>query len=235
MTPRVKDDIEVRIPGLPQKRSLAEHVYEGMKKQILKGELKPGTRIVESRIASKVGISRTPVREALHRLEKEGLLKRSLAGTLYVADFTKEDIQETFGIRAILESYAAKLATIRHSKKDLASLEKKVALYEEALEKGDKEALPRINTEFHELLYKLSKSPRLIRMINELRDHIARYREVILKDEDMALQSKEDHRKMLELMKKRDAQGVEEIVKEHILRGQDLVMGLVEKEAHGRR
>lgn len=224
------EGVPIKVQGIPSKRSLSNFVYESVKRMIVKGELPPGSRLVESRVALQLGMSRTPVREAFQRLEKEGLVKKNIVGGVFVADLTKEDIEETFGIRSVLESYAARLATLNCSKKDLEQLGKKVKQYEEALEEKRFDELSKINTEFHDLLYKLSKSQRLIRMINELRDHISRFREVILKVEEMAHQSKEDHRKMLELMEKRDAEGVEKVVREHILRGQALAASLVEKD-----
>ncbi len=224
------EGVHLKLQGLPSKRPLSDYVYESVKRMIVKGELEPGTRLVESRIATQLSISRTPVREAFQRLEKEGLIRKNMVGAVFVADLTKEDVEETFGIRSVLESYAARLATKRHSKKDLALLEKKVEQYEEALREKRFDQLSRINTEFHELLYRLSKSPRLVKMINELKDHISRFREVILKIEEVAKLSKEDHRKMLEYMAIRDEEAVERIVREHILRGQNLVISLLERE-----
>ncbi len=86
------------------------------------------------------------------------------------------------------------------------------------------EALPEINTEFHELLYDLSKSPRLIHMINGLRDQIYRFRQIILKNKQLAKISNEDHIQMLKFMHKRDAEQVENLVRAHILRGRDVVL-----------
>ena len=84
--------------------------------------------------------------------------------------------------------------------------------------------MPQINTEFHELLYDLSKSPRLVHMINGLRDQIYRFRQMILKNEKLAKVSNEDHIQMLKYMRKRDAERVERLVREHILRGRDDVL-----------
>ncbi|MBW2177429.1 MAG: FCD domain-containing protein, partial [Deltaproteobacteria bacterium] len=89
---------------------------------------------------------------------------------------------------------------------------------------GNLEVLPDINTEFHELLYALSRSPRLIKMINDLKDQIYRFRQMILKDAELAGMSNEDHRHMLEFIKRRDAKGVEKVVREHLMRGQAAVM-----------
>ncbi len=84
--------------------------------------------------------------------------------------------------------------------------------------------MPGINTEFHDLLYALSKSPRLIHMINGLKDQIFRFRQMILKDDKLANISNEDHIQMLKFMRKRDAEEVEKLVREHILRGQEEVL-----------
>ena len=84
--------------------------------------------------------------------------------------------------------------------------------------------LPAINTEFHDLLYRLSKSPKLINMINGLRDQIYRYRQMILKERKFASTSNLDHKKMLKYIRKRDAEGAERLVRDHILRGQEMVL-----------
>jgi len=218
------------LASVPARKSLGQYVYENLKKAIVKGQLPAGSRIVESRVASALGISRTPVREAIHKLEKEGLLSQNPSGGFFVMGLSRSEIEETFGIRSVLESYAARLAALKHTEADLVPLEEKIREYERALEKGDTEALAKINTAFHDLLYGLSRSPRLIRMISGLRDQIFRYRQVILKIEDMAKTSNQDHRLMLERIRQRDAEGVERIVREHILRGQDVVLGTLESQ-----
>lgn len=208
----------------PARRSLGRHVYEDLKRAIMKGDLAPGSRIVESRVAGAVGISRTPVREAIHKLEREGLLHQGPAGGLFVTGLTREDIEETFGIRAVLESYAARLATLKHRPEELVILEEKIQEYEACLGRREMDRLPVINTEFHDLLYAMSKSPRLMRMINDLRDQIHRFRHMILKIETMARASSEDHRLMLRSIQMREADRVERLVREHILRGRDVVL-----------
>ena len=212
------------LESLPARRLLGQHVYENLKKAIVKGDLTPGSRVVESRVASVLGISRTPVREAIHKLEREGLLFHNKTGGFSVKGLTRKEIQETFGIRSVLESYAARLAAIYHQEKELAPLEKKINEYQECLGRGDVEALLRINTEFHDLLYALGRSPLLIKMINDLREQIYRFRRVILKMENMAKISNQDHKLMLKFIRKRDAEGVERLVREHILRGQAIVL-----------
>jgi len=213
-----------RLRSLPARRSLGQGVYKRLKEAIIEGDFSPGSRVVESRLAAALGISRTPVREAIHKLEREGLLRQDPRRGFFVAGLDRGDIEETFGIRGVLESYAARLAAIRHREGDLQPLEAKLGDYQQFLDRGDLGALPQVNTEFHDLLYGLSRSPRLIKMINDLREHIYRYRVVILKMRAMAELSNRDHRLMLEAMRHRDADGVERLVRDHILRGQDIVL-----------
>ncbi len=208
----------------PERISLGQYVYDNLKRAMVTGDVASGTRMVESRLAEALGISRTPVREAFHKLEREHLVRRSPGGGFFVVGLTRADVEETFGIRSVLESYAARLATLKHREEELIPLEKKIREYQLHLDKGRLSGLPKINTEFHDLLYGLSRSPRLIKMINDLRDLIFRFRQVILGIEDMARLSNEDHLLMLEHIRKRDAEKVEELVREHILRGQEIVL-----------
>jgi DNA-binding GntR family transcriptional regulator len=214
-----------RLAGsMPERKSLGQFVYENLKKAIVSGDFAPSSRVIESRLAEDLGISRTPVREAIHKLEREGLLRHSPSAGFFVAGLSRSDIEETFGIRSVLESYAARLATIKHRVEELAPLDEKVKKYQRCLDKGQMSELPKINTEFHDLLYGLSHSPRLIKMINDLRDQMYRFRQVLLQSETMARMSNDDHRKMLESMRMRDEEGVERLVREHILRGQEAVL-----------
>jgi DNA-binding GntR family transcriptional regulator len=209
---------------LQERKSLGEHVFDNLKQAIIRGNITPGEWLVESHIAQMLGMSRTPVREAIHKLEREGLIKRQPRGGFTVLGLSREDIEETFGIRSVLEGYAAKLATVKHRSKELEALEKKIEEFQECLKKRQLDVLPEINTEFHDLLYALSKSPRLIHMINALRDQIFKFRQMILKDDKLASISNKDHIRMLNFMRKRDAEGVERLVRDHILRGQNEVL-----------
>lgn len=213
------------LKSLPERRSLGQDVYGKLKQAIVKGDLPPDSRLIESRMANVMGISRTPVREAIHKLEREGLLRHNPSGGFFVVGLTRSDIEETFGIRSVLESYAARLAAAHHKgEEELDPLDEKIHEYQLYLDQGNLKALLRINTEFHDLLYALSRSPRLIKMINDLQDQIYRFRQVLLKAEGNARISNEDHKLMLKLISKRDLEGVESLVREHILRGQGIVL-----------
>ena len=209
---------------LQSRKSLGQLVFENLKHAIVRGEIVPGTRLVESQIAEVQGISRTPVREAIHKLEREGLIERQPRGGFTVLGLSRNDIVETFGIRSVLEGYAARLAAINHQPDELKPLKAKISEFQRYLDTGQLKALTRVNTEFHDLLYALSKSPRLIHMINGLRDQIYRYRLIILKEPRRAQMSNADHIRMLSHISERSADEVEYLVRDHIIRGQEIVL-----------
>ncbi|MCP4686951.1 MAG: GntR family transcriptional regulator, partial [Desulfobacterales bacterium] len=124
------------LKALPERKSMGQHVFEHLKQTIIRGDVSPGNRLVESRIADAMGVSRTPVREALHKLEREGLLMKQPRGGFIVLGLNREEIEETFGIRSVLEGYAAKMAAIKHQEEELFVLEDKIDEYQECLKKG---------------------------------------------------------------------------------------------------
>jgi DNA-binding GntR family transcriptional regulator len=215
--------------SLRKRKSLGQMVYENLRQAIVRGGIAPGTRLVENRIAEAQGISRTPVREAIHKLERERFVERLAHGGFSVLGLSRQDIVETFGIRSVLEGYAARLAALNCRADDLKPLEAKIGEFERLLVKKQLKNLPDVNTQFHDLLYTLSRSPRLIAMIAALGDQIYRYRQIILKDERQARTSNEDHRLMLHHIRRRDADRVEQIVREHILKGQEMVLKALDR------
>jgi DNA-binding GntR family transcriptional regulator len=207
-----------------KRKPLREEVYESLKKSILYGKLKAGQRLVEEQIANQVGISRTPVREAFYKLERDDLVRRLPKGGFVVREFTKEDVEEIFGIRSALESYAAYLATFHITRDKLEALEKKVVESEMALKKGDHERLTQLHTEFHDLLYKACKSKKLIELINNFRDYFFRYRSALLRLPDGFKTSITDHRQMLKAMKEKKPKVVEKLVRDHLERGKEIIL-----------
>lgn len=207
-----------------ERKSLGQDVFEYLKNAIIDQTIEPGSRLVESKISDMLGISRTPLREALHKLEREEWIEKIPSGGFQVVALTKKDIEQTFGIRSVLEAYAARLAAENHTRKDLAPLEEKIKEFQSCLEKENTDKLTKINTAFHDILYRLSRSPKLIRMINQLRAQISRFRQIILNQEGYAQKSNEDHLRMLEAIRNKDGKAVEKLVRTHILKGKDAVM-----------
>ena len=127
-----------------KKENLGSQVFEQIKGMILRGEIPPGRRMIESEMALSMGISRTPVREAVHKLEAEGLLTPLLKGGYVVRGLTISDIEDTFDIRSILESFAGYLAAMRHTEDELIALEVKIDEFQRYLDRGDLKRLRQV-------------------------------------------------------------------------------------------
>jgi DNA-binding GntR family transcriptional regulator len=212
-----------------KRKSLREEVYDSLRKSILHGKLKAGQRLIEEQLAHQIGISRTPVREAFHKLEKDDLVIRLPKGGFAVREFTKADVEEIFGIRCALESYAAYLATIHITPDKISALEKKMEELQKALEGGDTNKVVQLNTEFHNLLYKACKSKKLADMINNYSDYFYRYRAAFPINEDNFKYTVDDHRSMLEAMKKKNPRVVEKLVRTHLEKTKELVLQAVDE------
>jgi len=135
------------LKSLRQRKSLGQMVYENLRQAIVRGGIAPGTRLVENQIAEAQGISRTPVREAIHKLERERFIERLTHGGFRVLGLSRQDIVETFGIRSVLEGYAARLAALNLRDGDMDPLEANIDEFErkKATEEaaGSKHAVPR--------------------------------------------------------------------------------------------
>ncbi|MFH1090681.1 MAG: GntR family transcriptional regulator [Pseudomonadota bacterium] len=210
------------------RQPLGDEVHQIIKSAILRGELKPGQRLIEAQLAAQLGASRTPVRQAMHILEREGLAMRLNRGGLVVRPLSMKDVQEILDLRCVLESFAARKAAENITPETLALLERRNENFGRAIDKGDHEHLAGLNTEFHETLYSLAQSPRLERLIQDLHDHFYRYRITLLKLKDMAQTSYRDHKQMIRAMAEGDPDRTEQLVREHILRGKAVIMAEAE-------
>jgi DNA-binding GntR family transcriptional regulator len=216
--------------GTRKGRFLREQVYGNLKTYILNETLPPNRRLIEEDLAAEMGTSRTPVREAIQKLEKEGLIYKLPKGGFSVSSITEEDIEEVFGVRGVLEGYAGYLATKKAGEQDILALEKIVDRMEGCLADNQPDELVRLNTEFHDILYRAAKSVKLYHIINDLRDYFYRYRIIIFRFEGMAEISLKDHREMITLMRSRQAGKVEKLIRRHVIRGKNLIKKKIKKE-----
>jgi DNA-binding GntR family transcriptional regulator len=205
-------------------RPVGEVVYDSLKEAIVKGDLTPGLRLVEQQLSLQMKTSRIPVREALKRLEQEGLVQKHDRRGFVVKSFSRKEIEETFGIRAVLESYAAFLATENMSDALIERLEQAIDAYRKALDRSDMEKLLQYNTQFHEIMYKAADSRKLYDLISNFRNSFYRYRKSLLAHQGHARIALDDHVEMVSAMKSRDKERVETVVRRHILRGKEIVL-----------
>jgi DNA-binding GntR family transcriptional regulator len=187
--------------------------------------LTPGTRLVEASLAEELEISRTPIREALHKLELEGLVRPVGRRGVIVVGIDLDDVREIMGLREILESHAAGLAAHHATTTDLRSMESSLERAGQSVATGDLEDLLKWNTRFHDTLIACSGSPRLIDIIARLRDHVIAYRLVTLKVAGLPARSHQEHHALLDAVRRRDAEVAETLMRAHVRAKAEALLG----------
>ena len=194
-----------------------ERAYEHLKASILEGRFNPGERLTEEHLAKELGISRTPVREALHKLESEGLIKPLATRGFVASQDSKEEIEELFEIRAVLEGYALRVICGRITEPVLDQLEEAVAKAEEALQRHCLDEIFRWNTRFHDTLHDLiTDKHRLYHQMVTMRQYVLRYRKNTLQYPHGGKRTVEGHRRILLALRLRDPDLSERLMREHI-------------------
>lgn len=213
-----------------QRRPLSTEATRLLKDMIVGGDLEPGERLYEVDLAQRLGTSRTPVREAMVRLEHEGILQKRPQGGYKVRPISAKEVAEAVGLRAVLESYAVELAVANMQPKLLAKLEKNVEMFAAALARGDSRRLVELNTRFHTMLYDAADSEMLSEFIGRLSDLLHRFRRALLGDAGAADHSLADHQELLAALKKGDPAEAAEICRIHVERGGRWMMERIEKQ-----
>jgi len=194
-----------------------ERAYEHLKASILSGRFNPGERLAEEHLAKELGISRTPIREALHKLESEGLIKPLASRGFVASQDSKDDIEELFEIRAVLEGYALRVICGRITDTVLAQLEDTVEQAEEALRRHGLDEIFQWNTRFHDTLHDLiTDRRRLYHQMVTMRQYVLRYRKNTLQYPDGGARTVDGHRKILLALRLRDPDLCERVMREHI-------------------
>jgi len=202
-----------------QKNSIPvrEMAYEFLKSSVLSGHFNPGERLTEEYLAKKLGVSRTPVREALHKLESEGLIKPLETRGFIVSRDSKDEVEELFELRAILEGYALRIICGRISEEDLKKLGRLIAGAEDALRRKRMEEVFKWNTKFHDTLHGIVvDKKRLHRLLVNIRKYVLRYRRDTLHYLDGGKRAVDGHRKILLALRLKDPDLCERMMREHI-------------------
>ena len=196
--------------------SIREKVYAAIRNDILNGLIAPGERMIETRLASQIKTSRTPVREALHMLEREGLLEAIPRVGYRVKALRQDEVEEICEIRRVNETLAAQWAMERITAKELQALEENLFNSEGEVKRGNPKSFVDLDAEFHEILARASGSERLQELCQLLRRHMLRYRIESIFLEENVLQAISGHRQIFQCIKEKDPEGVEEAIKMHL-------------------
>ncbi len=197
-------------------KPLGEVVFEYLRNAILSGELEPGERLMEIALAEQLGVSRTPVREAIRKLELEGFVEMVPRKGAYVAELKVKDITEILVIRGIFEGYAAASAARKMKDSDKETLSNAVAKFEKAVEKGDRQAMMEADDRFHHLILKATKNDKLLDIIHGLHDQFKRFRMVYFSEFDNFAELIESHRLIYDAIINGDADKAKACTESHI-------------------
>lgn len=207
----ILDDLVIERP-----QAIRSRVHDTLRSAILEQRIGPGERLVEAALAKSIGVSRTPVREALHLLEREGLVTSTPRVGYEVRTIEWAEVQQTCEIRVVNETLAAQWAADRLTAGDLALLETDMAACEADLAEGRTERFAEHDAAFHEALARASGSARLFEICQTLRRHMVLFRARSFQDPDAARLAARGHRRILDRLAAADKEGVAEAVRMHI-------------------
>lgn len=195
---------------------LRDVVFNTLRQAILKGELKPGERLMEIQLAQRLGVSRTPIREAIRKLELEGLVVMIPRKGAEVAKITEKSMQDVLEVRRALEGLAIQLACGRITKEEIGNLEIQGKKFVEAVETGDLVFMAEADEAFHAVIYNATQNDRLISILNNLREQMYRYRVEYIKDTSIHPIILKEHEEIIRTVKKRDEEEAFHAICTHI-------------------
>lgn len=202
---------------ISDKYSLRGRVFNHIREDILSGVYAQNDELKENTIATELGVSRTPVREALRQLELEGLVKIIPNRGAYVCGISQKDIRDIYVIRSYLEGLCAKWACENITDEQMDELEEIVFLSDFHVNKGHWEQMVELDNKFHHLIYLASGSKILNHELTAFHHYVERIRKKSLAMPERAIKSKEEHKVILEAIKKRDGELAEKLAHEHII------------------
>lgn len=195
---------------------LRDVVFNTLRQAILRGELKPGERLMEIQLANKLGVSRTPIREAIRKLELEGLVLMIPRRGAEVAEITEKNLRDVLEVRSALEELAVQLACVRISYEGIESLKKAAKDFEAALSSDDITKIAEADVAFHDIIYLATDNRRLIQLLNNLREQMYRYRVEHLKQKECHPQLLEEHQDIIHAIEKREKDIAAKLTNQHI-------------------
>jgi DNA-binding GntR family transcriptional regulator len=204
--------------------TLADRAYRELRSSIVAGRLEPGSPIVEADLAALLGVSRTPVREALRRCELEGYLGRHGNGRLEVVAPTREMVEQLFDVRIMVEVYAARLAAERISDAELARLE---ALVEEdfrALGRPHSDRLAELNGEIHGTVLEASRNRTLVLIMRSFEGRPHGLQVFAVGDPEHRRRFVADHRNLVSLLRDGDVDGAAHLIRSHLERAREVLL-----------
>jgi len=197
-------------------RSIRQRIYDHLRDQLLNGEIPPHQHLIETKIAKEIGTSRTPIREALHSLELEGLIESIPRVGYVVKPIKREEVEEICEIRTALEVVAARWAMEKAPQKLIEELRGNISASEEKAVHGDPRVFVDMDAQFHETIARLSESKRLQELAQTLRRHMLRYRIQSIYLTENVVRAIEGHKGIFAAIEKGNVEDVNRAIRSHI-------------------
>ena len=195
---------------------LRDVVFNTLRQAILRGELKPGERLMEIQLANKLGVSRTPIREAIRKLELEGLVLMIPRKGAEVAEITEKTLKDVLEIRRALEELAVQLACEKITKEGLKDLKKAGDEFKKVLKSQDITEVAEADVRFHDVIYMATDNPKLIQLLNNFREQMYRFRVEYLKKDEVRPQLLAEHDEIIKYITEGNKEKAARVVCKHI-------------------
>ncbi|MCM1089610.1 MAG: GntR family transcriptional regulator [Butyrivibrio sp.] len=209
----MQDNLQVKLDEfLP----LRDVVFNTLRQAILTGELKPGERLMEIHLANRLGVSRTPIREAIRKLELEGLVTMIPRRGAEVAQITEKSMSDVLEVRRAMDALCVELACERITEEELAQLKEACGTFEQVVRTKDVKQIAQADVELHDIILQATGNQRLIQLVNNLSEQMYRYRFEYIKDFSQHERLVEEHRIIYESLVSRDKERACEAAKVHI-------------------
>jgi DNA-binding GntR family transcriptional regulator len=196
--------------------SLSGRVFAQLQNDIINGKYKPGDSLIETKLAKEMGVSRTPIREAIIQLELEGLVQSMPNRGVVVRGVSAQDIEDIYTIRMLIEGLAARWAAEKITDEELEELKEAFEFEEFYTARNDTSHLLRLDSKFHEIIFKASKSKPLMHTLSNFHLYVQRARNISLESSGRAKEVLAEHRAILQAIIERDAEKAERLTTEHI-------------------
>ena len=216
--------------GMDEFLPLRDVVFNTLRQAILTGELKPGERLMEIHLANRLGVSRTPIREAIRKLELEGLVTMIPRRGAEVAQITEKSMKDVLEVRRTLDALSAELACERISKEEEEALKQACLNFEAAVKTKDTKAIAKADVAIHDIIAAATGNQRLIQLINNLAEQMYRYRFEYIKDATQHDRIIEEHSIIYESIVKKDKEAASEMAKTHIDNQEKAVIARIRME-----
>ncbi len=207
---------------------LRDVVFKTLRQAILTGELKPADRLMEIHLAEQLGVSRTPIREAIRKLELEGLVTVIPRRGAEVAKITEKNLRDVLEVRRNLDGFAVELACERITPEMEEELRIAVEAFEMAVKRADAKEIVGADVLIHDIIVEAAGNERLTQLVSNLSEQVYRYRYEYIKDQSTHGELVMEHRKIYESICKHDAKAAMEIMRTHILNQENGILGQLE-------